>query len=436
MITYKPIIIQGGRRKDGTYPVKIRVTFKGVSRRIPTTLVCTDADLTRSGKIKNPTILQRAGELIVKMRSTCEGLSPFTLEDWTVDDVVRHIRDELSAEQFRLDFFTYADDWLRAAGMKPQTREKYGTALNALARFLGKRELDVNAITRGLLLDFVAFVDAEPRMHGTPKGKVVASPVPKKVQGGASALHLMKLARIFNAAKFRYNDDDTGRILIPRSPFDGLKKAYPPGQGSRPLEVEEMQRIIDAGTEDWMERDARAAFLLSFCTMGANLVDLRKAPALSAEVWKYNRTKTEPRRADRAEARVSLPPEISSFVGDLKGQSGQNTWWLPELHRWNTANIATAMINRALRKILVRLEIDTDRVTFYSARHTWATLARRIGVEKATVDEALTHVGDFRVTDMYAERNWALAWEANRKVLDLFVWPDNYRTKTEDTDGK
>ena len=246
----------------------------------------------------------------------------------------------------------------------------------------------------------------------------------------------MKLARIFNAAKFRYNDADTGRILIPRSPFDGLKKAYPPGQGSRPLEVEEMQRIIDAETEDWMERDARAAFLLSFCTMGANLVDLRKAPAIGSDVWKYNRTKTEPRRADRAEARVSLPPEISPFVGDLKGQSGQDLWWLPELHRWNTANIATAMVNRALRKILERLEIDTDRVTFYSARHTWATLARRIGVEKATVDEALTHVGDFRVTDMYAERNWALAWEANRKVLDLFVWPDNYRTKTEDTDGR
>ena len=107
MITYKPIIIQGGRRKDGTYPVKIRVTFKGVVRRIPTTLVCTDADLTRSGKIKNATILQRAGELITKMRSTCEGLSPFTLEDWTVDDVVNHIRDELSAEQFRLDFFAF-----------------------------------------------------------------------------------------------------------------------------------------------------------------------------------------------------------------------------------------------------------------------------------------------------------------------------------------
>lgn len=33
MITFKPIVIPGNRRKDGTYPVKIRVTFKGKTRR-------------------------------------------------------------------------------------------------------------------------------------------------------------------------------------------------------------------------------------------------------------------------------------------------------------------------------------------------------------------------------------------------------------------
>ena len=80
IVTFKPIIIPGGKRKDGTWPVKIRVTFKGASRRLPTTLVCTDADLTRSGKIKNATLLDRAGELITRMRATLDGVSPFTLE--------------------------------------------------------------------------------------------------------------------------------------------------------------------------------------------------------------------------------------------------------------------------------------------------------------------------------------------------------------------
>ena len=33
IVTFKPIVIN--KRKDGTWPVKIRVTFKGVSRRLP-----------------------------------------------------------------------------------------------------------------------------------------------------------------------------------------------------------------------------------------------------------------------------------------------------------------------------------------------------------------------------------------------------------------
>ena len=30
VVTFKPVIIQGNRRKDGTWTVYIRVTFKGV----------------------------------------------------------------------------------------------------------------------------------------------------------------------------------------------------------------------------------------------------------------------------------------------------------------------------------------------------------------------------------------------------------------------
>ena len=47
MITLKAIVIPNNRRKDGTYPVKIRVTYKGVSRRLATAMVCKPTDLTR-----------------------------------------------------------------------------------------------------------------------------------------------------------------------------------------------------------------------------------------------------------------------------------------------------------------------------------------------------------------------------------------------------
>lgn len=64
MITFKAIIIPNNRRADGTYPVKIRVTFKGVSRRLPTTMVCKSTDITRGNRIKNADILSKSDELI------------------------------------------------------------------------------------------------------------------------------------------------------------------------------------------------------------------------------------------------------------------------------------------------------------------------------------------------------------------------------------
>ena len=75
MITYKAIVIPNNRRGDGTYPVKIRVTYKRVSRRLPTTLVCSPKDLTRSLKIKNEDIISKSNELILKMRNALKDIS-------------------------------------------------------------------------------------------------------------------------------------------------------------------------------------------------------------------------------------------------------------------------------------------------------------------------------------------------------------------------
>ena len=401
MITFKPIIIPGGRRKDGTWPVKIRVTFRGVSRRLPTTLACTDADLTRGGRIKNATILQKAGELITRMRATCDGLSPFTLEQWDVDAVVDHIRRSLSAESFRLDFLAYGRKV--AAGKAYHTRLYYLTALNALERFVGRPSLDVNDVTRRLLQDFAAEV-----------GEVKA------------ARHLAKLAYIYRTAQEEFNDEDTGVIPIPRHPFQNKPKIQPQGKGQKALPAETIQRLLDATPANEWEVIALAAFFLSFCTMGANLADLyaQKGPILS--VWTYNRRKTG------VHAEVALNRKAEAFARVLgAGRGNGGGWWLPELHRYCSADAATHNVNKWLRVIAEREGLEP--FTFYAARKTWGTLARRLGVEKATVDDALAHIGDFKMADIYAEKNWSLTWAANEKVQALFRWPevsDNNGTKT------
>ena len=416
MITFKAIVIPGNRRKDGTYPVVIRVTFKGKSRRLATTLVCRSGDLTRTHRIKDATILNKADALIGRMRDAVKDISPFDLEDRDVDWVVGRIKDSLSGEDFRLDFFAWADRYVQTKA--ETTRSAYTSALNAFSRYLGRREIDINAISRQMLLEFMEMVDNEPRMHYDQKtGQTVPSSVPKKIPKAASSRHITKLEHIFNKARERFNDEDEDRILIPKQPFAKIHKEHPASIGERNLGVELMQQIISYQTDNRVMRTALDVFILSFGLMGVNIADLYFAKPFTGQ-WVYNRAKTRERRADRALMKVTIPPELDAVIGRLKGQGG---WWLNELHSFaSSKDFCTARVNRCLRQWCE--EKGVDPFTFYAARHTWATLARQSGVDKSTIDDCLAHIGDYRATDTYAEKAWDLIQEANRKVLELFSW--------------
>lgn len=138
-----------------------------------------------------------------------------------------------------------------------------------------------------------------------------------------------------------------------------------------------------------------------------------------SDLWIYNRQKTKTRRADKAEMRVQVPGEIQPFIKRL--QDGTDSYWLPVLHTISDdPDKCTARVNRRLS--LWCKENNVPVFTFYADRHTWATLARKAGVEKATIDECLAHKESFNVTDIYAEKSWELMTEANRKVLEMFEW--------------
>lgn len=404
-VTFAPVCIASNRRKDGTIPVKIRVTFKGVSRRLPTNLVARPGDLTRTLHLKNPTLLNKAQALAARMQDTLADVSPFALDGWDVDRVVAHIRDAMDGEDFRLDLFQFADGFL--AGKTPSTRRAYDSALNSLARYLGRRELDINAVTKRMVLDWMAWTDAQPKAGtGKPHG------------AGTASRNAVRVGHIFKAAKMRYNDDD--RTLIPRSPFDGLPLVQPHSDGARALSGEEMQMVLDAEATG-TERVALDAFILSFATMGANMADLWDADSVSGS-WSYNRRKTQGKRADRAAMRVTIPPEVSGVLARL---TGRGPWWLNKLHAFaSDKDGCTHKVNRALRSWAERAGLeDVAHIKFYSARKSWATIARRIGVEKALVDECLAHKGDFPLTDIYAARDYGQMDAANRRVLDTLRWP-------------
>ena len=396
MITFKPVVTY--KRKDGTYAVRIRVTFRRQHRFLATTMTAYPGQLTRSLRLKDPALVASADSLVRDLRELVSELNPLALQGRTVDWVVAWIRQRYADMTFRLDFFKYAEEYLE--GKRPSTAAVYHTALRAFSRFLGRPSIDVNDITRPLLQRFLK--DAPP-LRGDVRGE------------GANARQLVLLGAIYAAAQKQYNDGE--EVRIPRRPFDGLDLRLPHSQGQKALPVEVVQRIISARPADLREEVALAAFVVSFGTMGPNLADLWAAPKFTGTRWKYERSKTRERRPDRARMEVEIDPRLRHHLEILEGPG---PWWLPQIHRGARPNTASQWIGPALRSWAVREGLP--KFTFGAARHSWATIARSIGVEKATVDEGLAHVGDFRVADIYAERDWTRINEANRRVLDCFSW--------------
>lgn len=417
-IKMRPAVYANHKRKDGSYPVKIVVYFKKKERKLPTNIAATPEHLTRELHIKKhcePMYL--ALDQIRQWQEACKDLTSFDLEYRDVDFVVNHIRAKLAKEHFRLDFFEHAEQFI--SKKKESTGKQYEQAVNSFARYLGTRSIDVNQITQAMVREYVAFLDAEPKIYKNHRTGEYVQTKKNKKGGGQSGRLAMRLGAIFEDAKKNYNDEDAEKILIPRSPFGNLELNLPTCNGQKPLPVETIQRLISSKAEGVTVRMSIDVAVVSFSLMGANLADLFEAQEPIGGVWVYNRKKTRDRRADKAEMRVVVPECLAPYINRL--QAGKSKRWLGRLYESNpNGKNITSRVNKGLKEWCDQEGIEP--FTFYAVRKSWATIARKEGVEKALVDEGLAHVGDYKMTDIYAERPWDKINEANSKVLALFDW--------------
>lgn len=391
MATFNAEVFAHHRRKDGTYPVKIRITHNRKSRYVATSLSVRRDDLTRDFKLKSPAVIDKANRLIAELRRPLEGVSPFALKEYGVDDVVALIRRANGRQTFSLGFIDYSR---RAMLSKTySTRGVYAGAVNSFERFVGG-EVDVNDITASMVREYAEWYAADHRSN--------------------AAYNIALLGHLYRMAKDEYNDEDADYIVIPRDPFRkvSVKRSVPQGQHSigAPL----IQMIIDERDLPSHMRFALDVFLLSFALCGMNMADMYEAEKPVDGTVVYYRRKVRTRRADRGEMRLHVPDCVMPIAERLEG--GERWLDFGDIKRESVSY----KVNRSLR--LWAEERGIKPFTLYAARKSWASIARSVGVEKATIDESLAHVGEYRVADIYIERDWSLIDEANRKVLAVFDW--------------
>ena len=217
MLTIRAKIKKQEQKLDGTYNVKLRFTLDRKVKRLSTSLFVTNKDLSKDLKIKQTSpIKQEVDSLIRSYQEKCAKLQ-IELNHYTLDEVMDYIDGERQ-KQRTIDFIKFSREWIASTTIKGASN--YTSALNALIRFIGKEELNVNLITFDFLENFKAFLNKEREARTK---KLIAQG--KRVPSNRSlSFYLVSIKKkLFNEAKKKkYNKKDKNLILIPNSPFEKL----------------------------------------------------------------------------------------------------------------------------------------------------------------------------------------------------------------------
>ena len=412
MVTFKACIVRKDMRKDGTWPVLIRMTYKRQSRMIRTTMSVSEDDLTASDSFRNQKVRDECDRLIHTYRKRIAGLQ-LEFNDMEIDDIRRRITIKDPGEN--IDFIAFCKTWLEEY-CSPKCRNNYASALRSFEKFIGSPSFSCNQMSKQVMQRYEKWL-GEHGVEGTH--------------------YCVAVKKMFNEARCTYNDNPEGKAYIRRSLEFYFPKRYQKQVEKRALTIDQIRAIAAVPDEERVNSQrnmARDAFLISFMMMGTNAIDLMDCVYDGDGNITYERAKMRERCEDRARIVIFphplLKPYLEKYASDETGDSPR----VFNFHeRFSTSQVFNDKLNKGIKE--VGRYVGIPDLTFYAARHSMATIALNdAAVDKYTVHEMLNHqVPIYRITDMYIKKDFRSINDASFKLIDLVLGPV-MRKKTGDVD--
>lgn len=381
----------GKKGKKKTRAISFLICHGKTKKRIPTEVSVTDAELSTNGKkIKN---VYKA-KIIEDMKKELENkLYSLSMEFIGVDVDANYIVEKLTEKSVNdIDFFTFADDWISHSNKKGI--KNYLTMLNSLEKYNGSRNLPFKNINYKYLTGYEDYLNGKER---------------------AQSLYIGMMRHLYREAMLAYNTDS--HQVITNDPF--LRYKVPRQQlkkGVRALSIDDLIKIYNYSNKDYKRaQQARDCFIMSFCLMGINSIDMYYCAQTKDDVIRYNRAKTKDRRSDNAYIEVKIHPIIVDIINRYR--DAKSKYLFNFCKRYSTPSTFNQNINKGLK--IVSKDTGIPNLEFYQARHTFATLSRNLmRFSKSDVDEALNHVGTMDIADVYIKKDFTIINDNNFKLID------------------
>ncbi len=417
MATFIPCVRK--KRKDGLYPVYIRVSVGTDVVYMKTDKYTTDAYLSSKGEIRDPYVMKYCANRIIEY---ADMLNKVDSMHWSAKEIVAYLQGIKSEISFS-DFFRKYRDHLINEGQE-RTAKNYTLALKSLELFAGTNQVPFSHLTSTFINEWIKSLSHTHR---------------------AKEMYPICIRTAFKAALLEYNDYDNGIIRIATDPW--RKVQIPKSERPEKLAITPQAcrtffsaPIPESKFKSPLPELGRDVALMVLCLGGINTVDLYhlKKKDYFNGIIHYHRAKTKKFRRDNAYFEMRVPPIlVPTFKKYLSNDEKDE--FLFDFHlRHTTSDSFNANINIGIKKICESMGIPKEeRYSAYTFRHTWGTIAQNdCGASIADVAFAMNHAAGHTITRGYLKIDFSPAWKLNEKVIDLIFFTDieSSRTRKQEED--
>ena len=429
MPTFKISVLQHQQRRDGKFPVSIRITHNRQSAYLKTDTYVVRKQISTDFKaLKDTDVARRIDKDIIEYeRILLHGLGS-NLNKYTAKELVDYINKQTTTDGgANIDFVVFSRGHI--ANLKANKRDGYAEPFDAIIRhlidFFGRDKINIREINKKNLQKFEEYLRSPRTMARINQfGKEVTTKRgPLKDQTIAD--YFGDIRTLFNAACNEFNYEDEEFAVITHNPFRNYKIKVLDEPAKRDLSVAQLIEIIQSSEYGGRCGLARDVFLLSFYLLGMNTVDLYAVNDIENGRLTYKRQKTTTRRKDEAVMSVKIPDEIEALIKKYRDPGKKRVFRF--YRTYGNHRDFNKGVNAGLKQLAAKLELPDGLSTYY-ARHTFATIAsNHCGFNDFEIGEALNHVGGLgkeldaglRVTRRYINRDWSRIDKVQKSVLDL-----------------
>ena len=418
MATVQWVVFKHHKKSDGTYNPKIQIVHKSLSAYIATGVNTEYVRFRKgqsSGTITDSSIEDSLNDKVKSIRAILNEKADIISGLDTAKEVKDYILRMLEAGN-EIDFLKFANEYKDS--IKNESTKAYNvTRIKALTEYVlektGKLELPISKVNYKLLKDY------ENWLRVTNRKSKKANEEKAGLSENSINSYMGAISIIFNAAKKKYNDYDTGDILIKNDPFKSYTPPRLESTKKRAVEKDIIQKIYDYHSDKEVPQMTRDLFLMSFFLCGMNLADFYDCDPFGDRL-EYTRKKTRGHKKDKPYLSLMIHPKAKEIIDQYRDTGGVRGFCFYKKY----ANMPA--FHQALRRgiSVLRRELGIPDLTYYVARHSFATIARnKCGVSKDDVSLCLTHESGNSMTDTYIDIDFTIVDNVIEKVVD-YVFGD------------